>query len=158
MTNPAIQIFSEIGPLKRVLLHRPGHELENLMPEYIERLLFDDIPYLKIAREEHDAFCGVLRANGAEVVYLEDLAAEALADPDVKDDFLLGMDRAYPDRAEFAHVEGNSAAHLKTSAVGPSQTVIIEDGKLLLGIWQGIYFCEFDGPRTRRCYVKILGE
>jgi len=80
------------------------------------------------------------------------------ADPDVKDDFLLGMDRAYPDRAEFAHVEGNSAAHLKTSAVGPSQTVIIEDGKLLLGIWQGIYFCEFDGPRTRRCYVKILGE
>jgi len=88
MTYPAIQIFSEIGPLKRVLLHRPGHELENLMPEYIERLLFDDIPYLKIAREEHDAFCGVLRANGAEVVYLEDLAAEALTDPDVKDAFL----------------------------------------------------------------------
>ena len=67
MTQPAIQIRSEIGPLKRVLLHRPGRELENLMPEYIERLLFDDIPYLKIAREEHDAFCDILRKNGAEV-------------------------------------------------------------------------------------------
>ena len=88
MTYPAIQIHSEIGPLKRVLLHRPGRELENLMPEYIERLLFDDIPYLKIAREEHDAFCDLLRRSGAEVVYLEDLTAEALADDDVKDAFL----------------------------------------------------------------------
>ena len=79
---------SEIGRLKKVMLHRPGMELENLMPEYLERLLFDDIPYLKIAREEHDAFCDVLRANGAEVVYLEDLAAEALADENVKDAFL----------------------------------------------------------------------
>lgn len=86
--TPAIQVYSEIGPLKRVLLHRPGRELENLMPEYIERLLFDDIPYLKIAREEHDAFCDLLRLNGAEVVYLEDLAAEALADDEVKDAFL----------------------------------------------------------------------
>ena len=88
MTYPAIQIHSEIGPLKRVLLHRPGRELENLMPEYIERLLFDDIPYLKIAREEHDAFCDLLRQNGAEVVYLEDLAAESLTDDNVKDAFL----------------------------------------------------------------------
>ena len=88
MSDPAIQIYSEIGPLKRVLLHRPGRELENLMPEYIERLLFDDIPYLEIARQEHDAFCALLRQNGAEVVYLEDLAAESLADEGVKDAFL----------------------------------------------------------------------
>ena len=71
MNQPAIDVRSEIGPLRRVLLHRPGRELENLMPEYIERLLFDDIPYLKIAREEHDAFCDLLRQNGAEVVYLD---------------------------------------------------------------------------------------
>ena len=95
MTQPAIQIRSEIGPLKRVLLHRPGRELENLMPEYIERLLFDDIPYLKIAREEHDAFCDILRKNGAEVVYLTDLVAESLADPSVKEQFL----REYIDEA-----------------------------------------------------------
>ena len=88
MTQPAIQIRSEIGPLKRVLLHRPGRELENLMPEYIERLLFDDIPYLKIAQEEHDAFCDILRKNGAEVVYLTDLVAESLTDPAIKEQFL----------------------------------------------------------------------
>ncbi len=88
MTPSAIDIHSEIGPLKRVLLHRPGRELENLMPEYIERLLFDDIPYLKIAQEEHDAFCDLLRKNGAEVVYLTDLVAESLAEPDVKTQFI----------------------------------------------------------------------
>lgn len=88
MTCPAVQIQSEIGPLKRVLLHRPGHELENLMPEYIERLLFDDIPYLQIARQEHDAFCDLLRQNGAEVVYLTDLVAESLTNEEVKDSFL----------------------------------------------------------------------
>lgn len=88
MAKPVIDVRSEIGPLKRVLLHRPGRELENLMPEYIERLLFDDIPYLKIAREEHDAFCDLLRQNGAEVVYLTDLVAESLTDPDVRDQFL----------------------------------------------------------------------
>ena len=86
--SPAIDIRSEIGPLKKVLLHRPGRELENLMPEYIERLLFDDIPYLKIAREEHDAFCDLLRQNGAEVVYLTDLTAESLTDPEVKESFI----------------------------------------------------------------------
>ena len=76
----SIHVTSEIGKLKKVLLHRPGQEIENLMPEYLERLLFDDIPYLKIAQEEHDAFADILRENGAEVVYLEDLAAASLVD------------------------------------------------------------------------------
>ena len=88
MMQSAIQIRSEIGPLKRVLLHRPGRELENLMPEYIERLLFDDIPYLKIAREEHDAFCDLLRKNGAEVVYLTDLVTESLTEPEIREQFI----------------------------------------------------------------------
>lgn len=79
-----INVNNEIGNLKKVLLHRPGQELNNLMPEYLERLLFDDIPYLKIAQEEHDAFAKVLKNNGAEVVYLEDMAAESLFDCDVK--------------------------------------------------------------------------
>jgi secondary thiamine-phosphate synthase enzyme len=78
------------------------------------------------------------------------------ADPDVVRDMLLGLDKAYPDRAEFRHAEGNSAAHLKASAVGSSVNVIIADGKLLLGIWQSVYFCEFDGPRNRTFYVKII--
>ena len=78
------------------------------------------------------------------------------ADPDVVRDMLLGLDKAYPDRTEFRHAEGNSAAHLKASAVGSSATVIIRDGKLLLGQWQGIYFCEFDPPRNRKFYVNII--
>jgi secondary thiamine-phosphate synthase enzyme len=79
------------------------------------------------------------------------------ADPDVQKDILRRLNEIYPwDIPEDRHFEGNSAAHLKASTVGSSQTVIIQDGKLLLGCWQGIYFCEFDGPRSRTCYVKIL--
>lgn len=79
---------SEIGRLRKVLLHRPGRELENLMPEYLERLLFDDIPYLKAAQEEHDAFADCLRQCGAEVVYLTDLAAETIVDADIRDELI----------------------------------------------------------------------
>ena len=78
------------------------------------------------------------------------------ADPDVVRDMLLGLDKAFPDRPEFRHMEGNSSAHLKASCVGASSTVIIRNGRLLLGTWQGIYFCEFDGPRTRKFYVKVM--
>ena len=78
------------------------------------------------------------------------------ADPDVVHDLLLGLTKAYPDRAEFRHGEGNSAAHLKASAMGSSATVIVADGKPLLGTWQGIYFCEFDPPRQRTFYVKVV--
>jgi secondary thiamine-phosphate synthase enzyme len=78
------------------------------------------------------------------------------ADPDVVRDMLLGLSRAFPDRPEFRHAEGNSPAHLKASAIGSSVTVIVKDSRLLLGAWQGIYFCEFDGPRGRRFFVKII--
>ena len=79
---------SEIGRLKKVLLHRPGKELENLMPEYLERLLFDDIPYLKEAQREHDAFADCLRGQGVEVVYLTDLVAESLIGPEVRQELI----------------------------------------------------------------------
>ena len=78
------------------------------------------------------------------------------ADPDVVNDILLGLDKAYPDRKEFRHGEGNSAAHLKASAIGSSVTVIVADAEPLLGTWQGIYFCEFDPPRNRKFFVKLL--
>lgn len=78
------------------------------------------------------------------------------ADSDVVHDMLLGLSKALPDRMEFLHAEGNSAAHLKASYVGSSVTVIVKDGRLVLGTWQGIYFCEFDGPRVRNFYVKII--
>ena len=78
---PGIHNYSEIGKLNRVLLHRPGEELEALTPSTIERLLFDDIPYLKIAQQEHDAFAQLLRDNGVEVIYYVDEVAKAIADP-----------------------------------------------------------------------------
>jgi secondary thiamine-phosphate synthase enzyme len=80
------------------------------------------------------------------------------ADPDVVHDLLIGLRGAFPDRSEFRHGEGNSAAHLKASVIGSSITVIIKSGKLLLGTWQGIYFCEFDPPRNRQFFVKVQGE
>ena len=80
------------------------------------------------------------------------------SDPDVVRDMLLGLDRAFPERPEFRHYEKNSSAHLKASAVGSGVTVIISDSKLMLGTWQGIYFCEFDPPRNRKLYVKIVSD
>lgn len=80
------------------------------------------------------------------------------ADPSVRGDILRGLRTAFPEDPAFRHLEGNSTAHLKSSAVGASETVIIEDGELVLGTWQGLYFCEFDGPRNRRYIVKILRD
>ncbi|MBQ9765963.1 MAG: arginine deiminase [Lachnospiraceae bacterium] len=85
-----INVKNEIKPLKKVLLHRPGRELNNLTPETLERLLFDDIPYLEMAQEEHDEFARLLRANGVEVVYLEDLMTEVLdISEEIKKEFIM---------------------------------------------------------------------
>ena len=78
------------------------------------------------------------------------------ADPDVRSDLLYALNKTFADDKAFRHIEGNSAAHLKASVMGSSVTVIIENGQLVLGTWQGIYFCEFDGPRNRKYYVKLL--
>lgn len=78
------------------------------------------------------------------------------ADPDVKKDIIRFLNEKIPLNYEFKHLEGNSDAHIKSSLFGCSQQIIINEGKPLLGIWQGIYFCEFDGPRNRRVYIKIL--
>ncbi|MBR4511080.1 MAG: secondary thiamine-phosphate synthase enzyme YjbQ [Ruminococcus sp.] len=80
------------------------------------------------------------------------------ADPDVKTDFISGLDSTFPDLATFLHAEGNSDAHLKSSVVGASEMIIVAGGKPLLGTWQGVYFCEFDGPRNRKFYVKVMGD
>ncbi len=97
--------------------------------------------------------------NGLCVVYCPHTTAGITVnentDPDVVHDLLLGLSRAFPDRPEFRHAEGNSTAHLKASCVGASVTLIVRDGRLVLGTWQGVYFCEFDGPRARQLYVKI---
>ncbi len=78
------------------------------------------------------------------------------ADPDVQTDLLFALDKTYPDRPQFRHAEGNSSAHLRSSCVGASETIIIDDGSMVLGMWQGIYFAEFDGPRQRHFFVKVI--
>ena len=80
------------------------------------------------------------------------------ADPDVVRDFTTEIDKIVPWEDGYRHMEGNSAAHLKASMIGCSQQIIIEEGRLLLGTWQGIWFCEYDGPRRRSVYVKLMGD
>ena len=99
----AIHVKSEIGKLKKVILHRPGQELEHLVPEDLERLLFDDIPYLKTAKIEHDMFAEIMRGQGVEVVYLEDMTAEVLKNPEKKEQFV----------REFIAEGGASAAKVR---------------------------------------------
>ena len=80
------------------------------------------------------------------------------ADPDVVRDFTAELGKIVPWEDGYRHMEGNSAAHLKASMMGFSQQIIVDEGKLLLGTWQGIWFCEFDGPRSRSVYVKLMGD
>ena len=88
MSQHPIHVFSEIGKLKKVMLHRPGKEIENLVPDSLERLLFDDIPFLEDAQKEHDDFAQALRDEGVEVLYLETLAAESLVNQEVREQFI----------------------------------------------------------------------
>lgn len=78
------------------------------------------------------------------------------ADPDVPKDIIMKLDKIIPLNDNYRHIEGNSAAHIKSSLVGASEMVIIENGNLVLGTWQSIFFCEFDGPRTRKVLVKLV--
>lgn len=78
------------------------------------------------------------------------------ADPAVKKDIINHLERLIPEGKGYSHLEGNSDSHIKASILGSSLNIIVEDGQLVLGTWQGIYFCEFDGPRSREVYVKVI--
>ncbi len=98
--------------------------------------------------------------NGIAVVFCPHTTAGITinenCDPFVHQDIMLGIDSAFPQRADYKHDEGNSAGHIKSSVFGASETLIIKDGKLILGRWQDIYFVEFDPPRERKFYVKLI--
>lgn len=98
--------------------------------------------------------------DGMAVVFIPHTTAGVTinenADPDVVFDILSDLNRVFPEIKEHRHMEGNSHAHIKASLFGSAATIIIENGELKLGTWQGIYFCEFDGPRNRNFYVKII--
>lgn len=108
----------------------------------------------------------IVRESGIEeglcVVYCPHTTAAITinenADPDVVRDLKLALADIFPDRRDFRHAEGNSAAHIKSSAIGASETIPVTGGAMALGTWQGIYFCEFDGPRHRKVCVQVVGE
>jgi secondary thiamine-phosphate synthase enzyme len=78
------------------------------------------------------------------------------ADPSVKDDILMVINDIVPRKAGYRHMEGNSPAHIKSTLIGPSELIAVENDRLVLGTWQGIFFCEFDGPRTRKVHVRFI--
>ncbi len=102
-------------------------------------------------REIKNGICHVFTPHTTAAITINENA-----DPDVPRDIIMELDKVIPLNDNYGHIEGNSAAHIKSSLVGASETVFIEDGKLVLGTWQSIFFCEFDGPRTRKVLIKLL--
>jgi secondary thiamine-phosphate synthase enzyme len=80
------------------------------------------------------------------------------ADPSVRRDILMVLNQMVPWKADYRHMEGNSPAHMKTSLMGSSELIAVENGQMVLGTWQGIFFCEFDGPRTRKLHIKLIPQ
>jgi len=118
------------------------------------------IQFIDITRQVNDAVQGSGVTDGICVVFTPHTTAAITinenADPSVKSDINRKLSEVYPPRDNYDHAEGNSDSHLKSSLVGCSETVVIQNRKLLLGTWQGIMFCEFDGGRNRRVIVKIV--
>lgn len=177
----AIQVKSEIGKLRRVMLHRPDKELEHLVPDDLERLLFDDIPYLKTAQNEHDLFAGILRGQGVEVVYLEDLIAEVLkGNQELRDqfirqfieegnvvdsrmrDYLFSYLNEIQDTKELVRklMSGVRAGELKIRSKRPLVDLIKTDSQFILDPIPNLYFtrdpfaCIGNGVSLNRMYSR----
>jgi len=125
-----------------------------------------------VRTEEHTQFVNITREvqavvselaikNGIVTIFIPHTTAGVTinenADPDVTADIETALERAIPWQAKYSHSEGNAAAHVKASMMGSSVQVIVKDGRLHLGIWQAIYFCEFDGPRLRNVWIELMG-
>ena len=157
-----VNVKSEIKPLKKVLLHRPGRELLNLTPNTLEELLFDDIPFLKVAQEEHDAFAQTLRDNGVEVVYLEKLMAEVLdQNPELREKFLKQfieeagirteryqkiiydyLNDNYPDNYDLVlkTMEGINLTELHTDKSNSLVDLVSDSSKMVVAPMPNLYF------------------
>lgn len=141
-----IRVTSEIGTLRKVLLHRPGRELLNLTPDTLERLLFDDIPYLKDAQDEHDKFAQALRDNDIEVVYLEDLMADVIKDADLRKQFL----------NQFIE-EGGIKTQRERDMVFNFLDSIKDEKELVLKTMEGVRTHELDHS-GKKSLVEMAGE
>ncbi|UCD33549.1 MAG: YjbQ family protein [Desulfobacterales bacterium] len=117
---------------------------------------------IDITRNIQDIIVSAGIAEGVCMLYVPHTTAAITinesADPSVKNDILMILNEVIPWKAAYRHLEGNSPAHIKSTLVGPSELIAIENGRLVLGTWQGIFFCEFDGPRSRKVHVRLLKE
>ena len=119
------------------------------------------IEMIDITRNVCKAVCEHNVSNGLAVIFTPHTTAAITinenADPDVCRDMVMELDKIVPLQDGYRHLEGNSAAHLKSSLFGASETLIINNGEVVLGTWQGVYFCEFDGPRQRQVQIQVIG-
>ncbi len=117
---------------------------------------------IDITADVHAAITTARFTNGLCMLYVPHTTAAITinesADPSVRRDILMVLNQMVPWKADYRHREGNSPAHVKSSLMGASEVVAVENGRLVLGTWQGIFFCEFDGPRTRKLNVKLLAD
>jgi secondary thiamine-phosphate synthase enzyme len=150
-------VYSILGLPAQTKPEEPMTTLENFTLKTT-----DQNQWINITNQVQRIVAGSRIREGICVVFVPHTTAAVTinenADPDVPRDMILALNRVSPDRAEFRHGEGNSAAHAKTSLVGPSITLIVTGGRLLLGTWQGIWFNEYDGGRTRKVHVRVMGE
>lgn len=119
------------------------------------------VELIDVTRQVRQAIRNSGISNGLAVVFTPHTTAAVTinenADPDVVSDMVMELNKIVPLQDNYRHAEGNSAAHLKSSLIGASETLIVVDGEPLLGTWQGIYFCEFDGPRKRTLQIQVIG-
>lgn len=118
--------------------------------------------FIDITRSVQDAVSKTGVEEGICIIFIPHTTAAITinenADPSVPQDIVMELNKIVPFKDQYRHTEGNSPAHIKASLLGSSQTVLIESGKLVLGTWQGIFFCEFDGPRSRKVHVKVIAD
>ena len=118
--------------------------------------------FIDITRSVQEAVRKTGVDDGICIVYIPHTTAAVTinenADPSVVQDIIMGLNKMVPFKDSYRHMEGNSPSHIKASLVGCSQIVFVESGKLILGTWQGIFICEFDGPRDRKVHVKVISD
>jgi secondary thiamine-phosphate synthase enzyme len=117
---------------------------------------------IDITREIQSVLQGKSFSNGICMLFVPHTTAgitiNESADPSVRRDILMVLNQMVPWKADYRHMEGNSPAHMKTSLMGSSELIAVENGQMVLGTWQGIFFCEFDGPRTRKLHIKLIPQ
>ena len=136
-------LLREGGAVKRFELQTGAYELVNITAQVRDAVRESGVD---------EGLCCVYCPHTTAAIIINENA-----DPDVVHDLKLALADTFPDRAEFRHFEGNSAAHLKSSVVGASELIPVSGGQPVLGTWQGVYFCEFDGPRSRHFFVQVIG-